>query len=57
MGDLMSTMIGPVGSLVRGGSSLMGQNMIDDDASDMDFKSSSESEPQLSHADNLQINN
>lgn len=35
----------------------MGQNMIDDDASDMDFKSSSESEPQLSLADHLQRNN
>lgn len=41
----MSTMIGPVGQLVRGGSSYMGQNLVEDDASDMDFKSSSESEP------------
>jgi hypothetical protein len=44
----MSTMIGPVGQLVRGGSSVMGQNIIDDDASDMEFKSSSESEEYFS---------
>ena len=38
MGDIMSTMIGPVGQLVRGGSSIMGQNMIDEeDTSDAEF--------------------
>jgi hypothetical protein len=30
----------------------MGQNIIDDDASDMDFKSSSESEPLLNNVNN-----
>ena len=51
MGDLMSTMIGPVGQLVRGGSSYMGQNMVEDDASDMDFKSSSDGDAQIKHTE------
>lgn len=57
MGDIMSTMIGPVGQLVRGGSSVMGQNIIDDDASDMEIKSSSESENMEKHCSDQNISN
>ena len=40
MGDIMSTLIGPIGQLVRGGSAF-GQSIID---SDNEFQSTSELE-------------